>query len=191
MSIRTTLLAACAVSGVVLAAMPASATVTVYTVSGAFVGGGGNLSGTFTVDDSLYSVGNEKNAITALNLAISGVDLTGLSVSYYNYFAASQTNNIQLSFGPSSAVFPGILSLNATGDQFFHGTLASNALSAIYALPGSPIPRSMSSGTITAPAATTPSVPDAAPEPSTWALMLAGFGLTGAALRRRAPAVAA
>lgn len=39
--------------------------------------------------------------------------------------------------------------------------------------------------------ASLPPLPGAIPEPSTWALMIAGFGLAGAALRRRAVAGAA
>ena len=41
------------------------------------------------------------------------------------------------------------------------------------------------------PGRTGPRDPGAVPEPGTWALMILGFGLAGASLRRRLPAIAA
>lgn len=41
------------------------------------------------------------------------------------------------------------------------------------------------SGTVTLAAGSVPVVPGAVPEPATWAMMVAGFGMIGGALRRR------
>ncbi len=57
---------------------------------------------------------------------------------------------------------------------------------------GAPIRVAISSlsGTDYARAIAAPRLPGAVPEPATWALMLAGFGLAGAAVRRRLPTTA-
>lgn len=146
--------------------LPASAQATVTFNVNATDSGGGTLTGTFSTNDALTD-------ITGLNLVASsfgGVVFNNLAFvtaeslpTSFTLQVLSPERNLNLVFSPA---------LSASGATIGAGSFINNggARSALTL-----------SGTVTAGPATTAAVP----EPSTWAMMLVGFGALGFTMRRR------
>ena len=161
-------LAAAALSTAAIGAMPAYAT-TLFGFS--FTSANSDyLSGTFTAEgsDSQYTV-------TGIDGTINGLAITGLS----GYAGADQ----QLFFGASSYFSMSGLSFSASDGTDYNLTNYPDGLDHITNSlidpegDGDPSPISLA-GSV-----------EAVPEPASWAMMVGGFGLLGAALRRRKVAV--
>jgi len=124
----------------------------------------GYNSGTFTRSDAVWSglsAGSEWQSLTLGNLRASNVFVLGTPSSP---FAST-----------SDSVLPGNLAIAQTIADALSDYVITMSLDG-GALPGG---RPTTSFTFTVGA------PPAVPEPASWALMIAGFGLTGAALRAR------
>lgn len=90
--------------------------------------------------------------------------------------AYDSANNLIASYD-LEALAP-IITPGATDQFAFRGILSSGALIKSFRLGGSQI-------------IATGAVAGAVPEPATWALMIVGFGMVGASMRKRSPAVSA
>jgi hypothetical protein len=161
-------------------AAPASAAI-VFTVNGAFssfpIGGApqGTLTGTFTTDDALTTVTAVDLTSSAFGPYQSAIynSLAGASQDLPDGFAVGNlpqpfTSALFLYFSTPLTVSGGTFDGEQSGeDQLTVG--------------GVPLSPRYLNGSVTA------GVPAAAgvPEPAAWALMIVGFGLAGAALRRR------
>lgn len=162
------LLVACAFILSALAS-PASAAI-VFNVNGAFTAQGTNnplgaLTGTFTTNDAITQV--------------IGIDLTSSFNGAFQSLAYTDVSKVDAQFLPQNfrltinggadqlqLVFAPALSLAGSaigGNSFEHQAVAGN--------------RILSGAVARATAAV--------PEPATWLMMIGGFGLAGAALRRR------
>lgn len=116
---------------------------------------------------------------TDIQQTANGLTVTGFSLNMPSFFAyAAQAR--KLSFG--SSVAPGLFTVDDGQYGFSVVTLSNGDLVPggrfAYSEVGSDRTRV---GTFTVTPATTAAVP----EPASWALMIAGFGLAGARLRRR------
>ena len=190
------LLVAAATLALAMPLVSAQAATMTYTISG---NGSGNLGGTafnnadfsFTlVGDTANLSGNELNPLSSATASIAGfadttfLISTRLGQSSFNAVYFSRTSGLDLfdfslagpvdlgtDFGPLTGT--SVFTLNQfQGVATSGGALSFNASSDV-----------QFSGT----GAVTPGVP----EPASWALMIAGFGLVGASMRRRRAAVAA
>jgi hypothetical protein len=95
----------------------------------------------------------------------------GTNASVATFFTQNFAGRFQVD-GPKGVV------ASTSGPQIFSGTTANPMFSpGVFALTGL---RPHSGGTLTISAATA-----AVPEPATWAMMIAGFGAVGYAMRRR------
>ena len=124
-------------------------------------------SGVFTTSDTAMTVaGRTAFAITSISGFVNGVAINAPTGSYGNYFTT----------GPAFLDGSGVKFENASGgriDFFFQDSVSRYRVNTFS--PGS-------SSFVTASSAR---VAAAVPEASTWAMMLAGFGIVGASLRRR------
>lgn len=172
---------ALAATAAALSATSASAaqfTFTFDTTSTAFGGPFQTIRGTFTTSDTAVDrFGQKALAITGISGTINGAAITGLfdTGTPYYYFTTGPT------FLDGSGVR--FNTASATNIAFFH---QDNVAPDTYRVNGN--------GTISAfgPATSSPVMAGAVPEPATWAMMLVGFGMIGAAARyrRRVPATA-
>lgn len=156
--------------------VPANAAVLTYDMTGDF-------TAHFSIDTSTayHQVGDNGSGV--VYFAISGL------------FGGLSYDNVDIGF-PSDAVAGGLEgSINFTdyipavgrdfffsayGQQLYAGTAEDpKLLTGVFDLPDYFLPNTSYHIVVTS---------DAVPEPAAWALMLAGFGLAGAALRRRQPA---
>lgn len=119
------------------------------------------------------------NATFAASLTSLSFDVAGFSpttLTFFDKLGATLTSyNVSLTFGalsdPGEYVNYGVVSANGIGGFSFTGNAVGNTS----------IDNIVANGTIG----------NAVPEPSSWAMLIAGFGLTGAAMRRRRVAIIA
>ena len=162
-------LAAIAVAAVAIAsAAPAWAAKT-FVLDGVTLQGGGTLTGTFTTDDALTS--------------LVGIDITASAGTWGpGVFSAFTYNNASLAdwvslptqgFRISTAGYAQQLRLD-----FFPLTgTGANLLNTSYEYQSTGGPRAVTGGRAVLQVS-------AVPEPATWAMMITGFGLVGAMVRR-------
>ncbi|MFW2850399.1 PEPxxWA-CTERM sorting domain-containing protein [Sphingomonas sp. TX0543] len=189
MTIRSTLLAAGALVGATLAVTPAEAAVTLYSFTDT-LSNGWNVSGSFTVDDTV------RYAVNDVAVTIDGTAMHGATIYNYGPTRGASTFDVGFSFSnaptsvedlvnvPGSSLLLRIDGTRTTSDGHTNlSGLRSGALrTAVYYDGG--FSRFSSASTTSGKVTARPFVA-AVPEPATWAMMIAGFGLTGAALRRR------
>lgn len=157
-----------------LSAIPAQAAVFNFdfVTTSAFFGPDQNGSGAFTTSDVASQVeGHTAYAITGITGQINNVAISGLTdfskslIPTYYYFTD----------GPSF--------LSGTGVHFNAGDYSDIRF---FSPSTSPVGYRISgNGTILASVNATSSAVAAVPEPATWAMMIAGFGMIGFAARRR------
>ncbi|CAN7445228.1 PEPxxWA-CTERM sorting domain-containing protein [Phenylobacterium sp. LjRoot164] len=148
----------------------------VFTLDNVTLQGGGTLTGSFTTNDALTS-------LLAVDITASAAG----AFSQFTYNNASLADWVSLpsqGFRISTAGYAQQLRLD-----FFPLTEGgANLLSSSYEFQSTGGPRTVTGGRVVL------DVPSAVPEPATWAMMIMGFGLAGAALRshgRKAVLVAA
>ncbi len=153
-------------------AAPASAAV-VFNLNNVTLVDGGTLSGSFTTSDDLATL-----------IGFSITSSTNNGWPYGNFTGTTYTlgNATSLFWNATqglSATFP-----KAKLNLFFNSPLTSTgtALNQTTSETQKGYNRYLTSGSVSA-------VAGAVPEPATWAMMIAGFGLVGAAMRRRAAKV--
>lgn len=171
------------VASALLLCEPAGAAVLTYDVSGQFVNNS-VLSGHFSFDPA----GSIFSQFTNIDLIASGVgefkDIGSVGGTFggppstptiYSLGLFSGTNALQISF---EGVYDSALVLSGiTGNTLAAGSTLASINGTEYFL---------KSGTITrADAAPAPKPTSAVPEPASWALMIAGFGLVGGSLRKK------
>ena len=151
-----------------LLATPASAATFLFS----FAGSGQAGSGTLTTDDITFaSRGYTAQTITGVTGTYNGSAITGLMPGLFG------ANNLYYVTGPSFLDGSGLGFRTTAGNQvnlFYQDSAPSYRVNTL---------NPFTSAFVTA--ASTPAVP----EPATWAMMIAGFGAVGVALRRRAAAV--
>jgi hypothetical protein len=160
----------CAAAGAAaLLSAPASAAV-IFNLVGVTLQGGGTLTGSFTTNDAL-------TAVTAVDITASAGSFGGFPFTAYTY------NSL-----PSFTLLPLVFDVNGpnAGDELriaFAGQLTASGatLANSYDYRTNAGPRAVTAGSVVAAAAA------AVPEPATWAMMIVGFGMAGAVLRRRRP----
>jgi len=167
------LVATVAVSGM-SAATAANAAVTVYNTSGIFENGV-SFSGTFGVDFALSGF----DQISAINLTTSnGTNFDQLS-SYGYDFPANGMGPYNLQFSASLNLDQFVtLWFQADHTDFKLNSIVSQALSPTSSFIIDGDSYFIASGSLGAAAG-------AVPETATWGMMIAGFGLMGAAMRTR------
>jgi hypothetical protein len=150
-------------------AMPAAAAKYLFQLSGP-------VSGQFTLDSDAIPFADDAQGLAYIQVAttIAGIDADGIDV---DLFSGTTGGGLRLTASSSGDIL-----LTATGTQLYSRSSAGTL--------------SFATGTFTLPDTdggfATVAVA-AIPEPTTWALMIAGFGLAGGALRsqrRRAVATA-
>ena len=153
-------LAVAAAFGVLTASGAASATVT-FSVNGSFTGGGA-LTGTFSTNDAITQV-TAIDLTSSTNGAFVGTTYSNLATvdaqflpSYFRLTVGGTGSQVQITFSPPLTAAGGVIGANS----FEHQAAAGNR-------------------TLTG------SVARAVPEPASWAMMVLGFAVTGAAVRRR------
>ena len=159
----------------IVASAPASAAMfdfTFDTTDTLFGGDSQTIRGTFTTTDTpVDRFGFMGLAITGISGTINGAAITGLSDNFGNPFYYITTgptfldgSGVRFNAGPAMNI------------AFFH---QDNVANDRYRVNGN--------GTISAfgTATSRPSAVAAVPEPATWAMMLVGFGMMGAAMRYR------
>jgi hypothetical protein len=163
------------VASVALAALtpaPASAAQFIFNFSTTtpLIGGGGSGSGVITTNDvTIESRGFTAQTITSITGTFNGSNITGLAAPF-------GANNLFYLTGPSFVDGSGLGFITAAGTSvnlFFQDSASSFRINTT-----GPFTSSFVSASSSAVAA-------AVPEPGTWLMMLAGFGLIGTALRFR------
>ena len=134
------------------------------------------------LNNSANGVDSQKDALAALGFDVTGFD-------FNSYFKIDSLNGADVTSPPA----PLMTGITIFGIHFGGGSVLGN-VTAFYKFDAS-------AGTTTIPFATNGSsgwvlyqtgggTEDVVPEPATWAMMIAGFGLVGAAMRRRTLATA-
>lgn len=170
--------AAAIAASVLAVASPASAAQYMFsfTTNQVLFGSAQSGSGTFTVADTLSTspLGTMGYQVTAISGTLNGSAINGLSgfQGSDNYFYTTGA-----SFADGSGI--GFTTVGGTSASLYFASVAQR-----YQLTTT---SPFTSGYVTATASLAPA---AVPEPATWAMMLAGFGTIGAAIRRRRPAAA-
>lgn len=154
-------------------AAPASAAI-VFNVDGTFTAQGtnaflGTLTGTFTTNDAITQVtgidltSSSNGAFQGFNYnEVGAVDWQGLTQGFrLTVSLPGHTDQLQLAFTPALTSAGGVIGGNSFEHQDFYGS-----------------GNRMLTGVATRAIA-------AVPEPATWLMMIGGFGLAGAAIRRR------
>jgi len=189
------LLAACAVV-LASASAPASAVTIIYTVSGVF---SGTLNGTSFSDTgfTFTGIGNTDDAQTPISsvttVALSSLKAVSNGITYslasgYSFFVSrmANTGTVGFSNGTSDVIdattaagasYFGTTSLASTASTLANSTSFSTSHAAVSLADASSLSFSALIGVV--------------PEPETWMLMIAGFGMIGFAARRRMSATVA
>jgi hypothetical protein len=171
---KTFLTAAASLGAMLLAAAPASAAIT-FNLNNVNFFGGGSLTGSFKTSDDLSTLLDFSITTTANNYGFFG-NFTGAT-----YTLADATNVLWSSTLGLSADFTSPISqigLLFAAPLTTNGTLLALSNESVVKFNGGV--RFASSGSVSA---------GAVPEPAAWAMMIAGFGLAGVAMRRRKVAV--
>ena len=164
-----------------LAASPASAAQYLFDFSGTgFFGGTLNGSGTLTTDDVSFVNalnGYTAQTITGISGTFNGSTITGLAnvTGSNNLFYLTGPFFVDgngLGFSTASGVSANLFVTNGTSYRV--NTMGAGLLTGLVTARVTPV-----------------TVAAAVPEPATWAMMLMGFGVIGAALRRRRRSFAA
>ena len=183
MKLFTKLAAAVVLATTLCAANVASAAIITWTLNGVTFDDGGTASGYFDYDTVTGQANTFDIQTTAGTTLVSFHYTTSNAFAYSNLFPSNSlawvtngsTRYINLAFA-SSLSAPGVVNLRP-------GDLASNfGLTGSWECDNCSNIRDITGGSVTS---------GAVPEPATWALMIGGFGLAGAALRRRRTLVAA
>ena len=169
------LIAIAAAIAAMTAAAPAWAAKT-FVLDNVTLQGGGTLTGSFTTDDALTS-------LLGVNITASSGTFGPGVFSTFTYNNAALANWVSLpsqgfqisTSGAAQQLRLDFFPLTASGANILH---TSNE----YQNTGGG--RAVTGGRVVL------DVPSAVPEPATWAMMITGFGLAGAALRRRGRKVA-
>jgi len=160
----------CAALAALMASGSAHATVFTYSVAGIFEDGS-TLSGSFAFDNEAVGFARYSDTKVSISSIGSLLDipealLTNQTIQAI-YFRNAAYNYVGIAFARSAPSF---------GDVSF-GTQSLLPPSS-YRIAGSNQSFALTSGSIT-------DVTGAVPEPASWAMMIAGFGLVGGAMRRR------
>ena len=169
------LIAIAAAIAAMTAAAPAWAA-KVFVLDNVTLQGGGTLTGSFTTDDALSS-------LLSVNITASSGTFGPGVFSTFTYNNAALANWVSLpsqgfqisTSGSAQQLRLDFFPLTASGANILH---TSNE----YQYTGGG--RAVTGGRVLL------DVPSAVPEPATWAMMITGFGLAGAALRRHGRKVA-
>jgi hypothetical protein len=165
------IIAAGLVATAALGATPASAALYNFSFSGSGQSGSGILT---TASSSTIKFGETAFAITGISGMLNGSAITGLSgfLGSDNYYFTTGT-----SFVDGSGV--GFTTAAGTSASlYYQSTASSYRITTV-----SPFATAFVTATSSAVAAV--------PEPASWAMMIAGFGLVGGAMRRRSGQVLA
>lgn len=173
MRIKSKIIAAALISAMGVAAVPAHAVVTVWTIQNGAFDDGTSFGGTFTHD-------SVTNQVSAFNIVTENGKLAG-----YAYSLATAQIHEDDRFGPNNILFLANLGnryLNLAFADPLSGSATSHAIltTSSYECNNCSPSRRVSSGSV---------ISGAVPEPASWAMMISGFGLLGGALRRRNHAV--
>ncbi|KQW68081.1 hypothetical protein ASE17_06370 [Phenylobacterium sp. Root77] len=169
------LVAIAAAVAALAAAAPAWAAKT-FVLDNVTLQGGGSLTGSFTTDDALSS-------LLSVNITASSGTFGPGVFSTFTYNNASLADWVSLptqGFRISTAGYAQQLRL----DFFPLTATGANILTTAYEYQNTGGARAVTGGRVML------DVPSAVPEPATWAMMIMGFGLAGAALRSRKAALA-
>ena len=161
----------CAAVAAIATSAPAWATKT-FVLDGVTLQGGGTLTGTFTTDDAL-------DKLLAVNITASASTVGAYTFSQFTYDNVAQANWVSLptqGFQISTTGSAQQLRLTFNPLTDTGATILKNTSYEYQFTAGS---RTVTGGQVVLDA------PAAVPEPATWAMMIGGFGLIGAALRRR------
>jgi len=184
-------LAVLAASAAAIISVPAAAAPITYTFTGNFVGTlNGNpfdvfaeftgLGNTDDVQTNGFSNYLQLNSLTALSGGVTYTitDPTWFYINPFGYagleFGAFDDSSYFSGQSNSLLGYDGISNVGVTPIDYFSGINAPFSTDM-----GPVLITGASNGTFSA------AVSGAVPEPATWAMMIAGFGMTGAALRRR------
>lgn len=168
--------AAAIAASILAVASPASAAQYIinFATNQALLGGNQSGSATVTIADTLSTspLGTMGYQVTAISGSLNGSAINGLSgfqgSDNFFYKTGNFVDNSGLGFTTAGGT---------SASLYFASTVSRYQLTTT-----SPF----STGYVTATATL---VPAPVPEPATWAMMLAGFGTIGAAVRRRRPAM--
>ena len=178
-------IALCSVVAAILAAGSASGAVLTYNVSGIF-SDGSRLGGRFSFDDQNNDYSDQ---FSEVSVAVTGTNpVTTFGVFGVSYFGGGQENQpIRYGFYPQSG--SGRIELGFLADYTNRGALRAITSASLITDPGASYRSFYDAGNgtifLTSGSVTPVPVGAAVPEPATWGMMLLGFGLIGAAARRR------
>jgi PEP-CTERM motif len=176
-----------ALAGFQLGLLGSATLVSAAPITGQFPITGGNLdaslAGTIEHEGSGLSISNGADIVTLSNFIIdttAGLVFGDVTLAGLDYASDAPL----FSFDLASVTVAQLIDLDNPLLALTITPTASLALDTAFAI-GS------TAGVVAGAAATAPVLSAAVPEPASWAMLIAGFGLTGAALRRRRPLPAA
>ena len=158
--------------GLATATLLAATSAPAATYDFSFTGAAANGNGVFTTDDTASPNargGYTAFTITAITGLLNGSDITGLS-------GFQGSDNLYYTTGPAFLDGSGVGFTNAVGTSaslFYQDNASSYRITTV---------NPFAAGFVTA---TSSPAAGAVPEPATWAMMLGGFALVGAGMRRR------